>query len=45
MLTPEGHAGWEAFGFASNSIFLLMFASAGGALGARMLARNRRPEV
>jgi len=45
MLSPEGHAGWEAFGFAGNSIFLLFFAVAGGALGARLLARARRPEV
>ena len=45
MLSPEGHAGIEAFGFASNSVFLLFFAAAGGALGARWLARTRRPEV
>lgn len=45
MLSPEGHAGWEAFSFATNSIFLLFFAVAGGALGARVLARTRRPEV
>jgi len=45
MLSPEGHAGWEAFSYASNSIFLMLFAVAGGALGARVLARTRRPEV
>jgi hypothetical protein len=45
MLSPEGHAGWEAFGFAFNSIFLVLFAIAGGALGARFLARSRRPEI
>jgi hypothetical protein len=45
MLSPEGHAGIEALGFASNSVFLLFFAVAGGALGARWLARTRRPEV
>ena len=45
MLSPEGHAGIEAFGFAFNSLFLIFFAVAGGALGARMLARARRPEV
>jgi hypothetical protein len=45
MLSPEGHAGIEAFGFASNSLFLLFFAAGGGALGARMLARSRRPEI
>jgi len=45
MLSPWGHAGIEAFGFATNAIFLLFFAAGGGALGARMLARTRRPEV
>ncbi len=45
MLSPEGHAGIEAFGYASNSVFLLFFAVAGGALGSRLLARARRPEV
>jgi hypothetical protein len=45
MLSPEGHAGIEAFGFASNALFLLFFAAGGGALGARYLARKRRPEV
>jgi hypothetical protein len=45
MLSPEGHAGIEAFGFASNAVFLLFFAAGGGALGARFLARKRRPEV
>jgi len=45
MLSPEGHAGIEAFGFAANALFLLLFAAVGGALGARLVARNRRPEV
>jgi len=45
LLSPEGHAGLEAFSYASNSLFLLFFAMAGGALGARTLARTRRPEV
>lgn len=45
MLSPEGHAGIEAFGMATNSVFLLLFASAGGAMGARLLARSRRPEA
>jgi hypothetical protein len=45
MLSPEGHAGIEAFGLASNAVFLLLFASAGGAMGARLLARSRRPEA
>ncbi len=45
MLSPWGHAGIEAFGFAFNALFLLLFAAVGGALGARMLARTRRPEI
>ena len=45
MMSPEGHAGIEAFGFASKSAFLLFFAIAGGALGARLLAPSRRPEI
>jgi hypothetical protein len=45
MLSPEGHAGIEAFGFAGNSLFLLIFAVGGGAMGARWLARTRRPEI
>ncbi|HMD76598.1 MAG TPA: hypothetical protein VKG86_04405 [Terracidiphilus sp.] len=45
MLSSWGHAGFVAFGFAFNSVFLLLFAVAGGALGARLMARNRRPEV
>ena len=45
MLSPEGHAGIEAFGMASNAFFLLLFAAGGGAIGARLLARSRRPEA
>ena len=45
MLAPEGHAGFETFGFIFNAAFLLIFAAGGGALGARMLARTRKPEV
>jgi hypothetical protein len=45
MLKPEGHAGWVAFYMARNSVFLLIFATAGGALGSRLLARDRRPQV
>ncbi|MDR3725905.1 MAG: zinc ribbon domain-containing protein [Terracidiphilus sp.] len=45
MLSPEGHAGFESFGYTINAIFLLLFAAGGGALGARLLARNRRPEI
>jgi len=45
MLSPQGHAGWEAFLLAMSSGFLLVFAIAGGALGARFQARARRPQV
>ncbi len=45
MLSPEGHAGFAIFGFLFNTIFLLLFAVAGGAMGARFLARTRQPEV
>jgi hypothetical protein len=45
MLSPEGHAGIWACGFAFNSVLLLFFAVAGGALGARWMARSRQPEV
>jgi hypothetical protein len=45
MMSPWGHAGIEAFGMAVNSVFLLFFAAGGGAMGARLLARRRRPEV
>jgi RNA polymerase subunit RPABC4/transcription elongation factor Spt4 len=45
MLSPEGHAGIEAFGFACNAAFLLLFSIAGGALGARLLLRSRRQQV
>ncbi|MGD0295001.1 MAG: hypothetical protein ABSB30_14230 [Terracidiphilus sp.] len=45
MQSPEGHAGFWAFGLAFNSLFLLFFAAAGGALGARLLARTPKPEV
>jgi hypothetical protein len=43
MMSPWGHAGIKAFGFASNAVFLLFFAAGGGAVGARLLARARRP--
>jgi hypothetical protein len=45
MLSPEGHAGGEAFDFATSSGFLMLFAVAGGALGARLQARARRPQA
>jgi hypothetical protein len=45
MLSPEGHAGFAIGGFIFNTAFLLLFAVAGGALGARFLARTRQPEI
>jgi hypothetical protein len=45
MLSPPGHAGIETFGMASNTLFLLVFAAGGGAMGARLMARSRRPEI
>jgi hypothetical protein len=45
MLTPEGKAGNVTFGLIFSSVFLLLFAAAGGALGARLLARTSKPEV
>ena len=45
MLSPEGHAGGQAFDLAIASAFLLFFAMAGGALGARLLAPARTPDV
>jgi len=45
MLSPNGHAGIESFSLAFNSLVLLFFAAAGGALGARLLARTRKTQV
>jgi hypothetical protein len=45
MLSPEGHAAMWAGSLAVSSLFLLLFAVCGGALGARMQIRKRRPEV
>jgi hypothetical protein len=45
ILSPEGHAGMWAASLAIVSCFLLIFAVAGGALGARMLGRSRQPEL
>lgn len=45
ILPPEGRAGWL---LAATMVFttgLLLFAVAGGALGARLAARKRRPEI
>lgn len=45
FLSPEGHAGIWALSLISNCLFLVLFAVGGGALGARMWARRRQPEV
>ena len=44
MLSPEGHAGWVAFDIASREMFLVLCAAAGGAIGARVLARSKRTQ-
>jgi len=45
LLSPEGRAGWVLCMICVLSVALLLFAVAGGALGARMMGRNRRPGV
>jgi hypothetical protein len=45
LLSPEGRAGWVLSIMALLMAALLLFAVAGGALGARFLARTRRPEI
>jgi hypothetical protein len=45
MLSPEGHAGFEIAGLIWSCLLLVLLAVGGGALGARMEARRRRPEV
>jgi hypothetical protein len=45
MLSPEGHAGYETMGLVWDCALFILFAAAGGALGARMLAGRRRPEI
>ena len=45
MLSPEGHAAYATLNIAGNDVFLVLFAMAGGALGARFLARPRRPQA
>ena len=44
MMSPEGRAGFILFMIAFLMGTLVLFAIAGGALGARVLARTRRPE-
>jgi hypothetical protein len=45
LLSPDGRAGLMLTGMLVLEIALLVFAAAGGALGARMMARSRRPEA
>jgi hypothetical protein len=45
LLPPEGRAGWLLAAITLLATVLLLFAVAGGALGARLMARTRRPEV
>jgi hypothetical protein len=45
LLSPEGRAGWVLCAICLLASALLLFAVAGGALGARMLVRSRRPEI
>ena len=45
LLPPEGRAGWLIAVITLLAMVLLLFAVAGGALGARLLARSRRPEI
>jgi hypothetical protein len=45
LLSPEGRAGLMFAGMVVIEVALLVFAAAGGALGARMMARTRPPEA
>jgi hypothetical protein len=45
LLPPEGRAGWLLAAMMLLTAALLLFAVLGGALGARLVARRRRPEV
>jgi len=45
MLSPDGQAGWETANIAGLSFLLVLFSTAGGALGARLQARSRRPKI
>lgn len=44
LLSPEGRAGWVLCAILMLSTGLMLFAIAGGALGARMLVRRRKPQ-
>jgi hypothetical protein len=45
VASPQGRSSIWTLGFAFNSSLLLFFAVGGGALGSRLLARSRRPEI
>ena len=45
MLSPEGRAGWVLSALVFLAAGMLVCGAAGGAVGARLLARTRRPEV
>ncbi|MGD0438728.1 MAG: hypothetical protein ABSB86_19880 [Bryobacteraceae bacterium] len=45
ILSPQGRAGMWAGSLAVSSLFLTLFAIAGGAMSARFMARSRRPEI
>jgi hypothetical protein len=45
LLSPEGRAAWVLCAMGCFAVLLLMFAVAGGALGARFQARSRRKMV
>lgn len=45
LRSPEAQAGWILGGMAMLAVAMLAFSAAGGALGARLLARSRRPEI
>ena len=45
LLPPEGRAAWLLAALTMLAMVLLLFAVAGGAIGARVLARRRKPEI
>jgi hypothetical protein len=45
LLPPEGRAGWLLAALIFLSMTLLLFSVAGGAIGARLTARARRPTI
>jgi len=45
LLSPTGRGGWALGALSFLIAGLLIFAVAGGAVGARVLARTRRPEI